>query len=97
MIPAAIGLLIGLGFGLETGHNSRQGGGHLYSYCIYGAVSRAQLHGCLDHVKDRSIDGRETNAARFANGSLHRCLGDAGPFCEQALYWSDAADAAGPP
>jgi ABC-type Fe3+-siderophore transport system permease subunit len=92
--------VIALGFlvtAVTVGHNSRQPGGHLYSYCAYGAVSRAQLQGCLDHVKDRSIDDMTTNAADFANRRLDECLADAGPFCEQARYARELADEAPPP
>jgi hypothetical protein len=50
-------------------------------YCAYGAVSRAQLDGCVDHVTDEDVDGYDTNAAQYARGELDKCLKDSGPFC----------------
>jgi hypothetical protein len=50
-------------------------------YCNYGAVSRAQRDGCAEHVSPGDVDRLETNAARYAQGELDRCLADAGPFC----------------
>jgi hypothetical protein len=52
------------------------------AYCHYGAVSEAQLNGCIDHVGTEQIDRLDTNAARYARGELDECLADAGPFCE---------------
>jgi len=51
-------------------------------YCAYGAVSQAQLDGCIDHVTPQTVDDYDTNAAEYARGELEECLGDAGPFCE---------------
>jgi hypothetical protein len=50
-------------------------------YCQYGSVSQAQLEGCYFHVHIGEIEGRNTNAARWARGDLDECLADAGPFC----------------
>jgi hypothetical protein len=59
------------------------GGDDLVSnYCEYGAVSDAQLDGCITHVNPEYIDRLDTHAARYARGELRRCLPDAGPFCE---------------
>ncbi|HEX8743607.1 MAG TPA: hypothetical protein VF712_10780 [Thermoleophilaceae bacterium] len=52
-------------------------------YCSYGAVSDAQLDGCVDHVTEDQVDALDTNAARYARGELQECLEDAGPFCEE--------------
>ncbi len=52
------------------------------AYCSYGAVSRAQLDGCTDHVTENDFDHLKTNAARYARGELDKCLADSGPFCE---------------
>jgi hypothetical protein len=65
----------------------------IVDYCTYGAVSQAQLEGCLAHTTMDEIANRETNAARRARGCppglsddecLARvaCRSDAGPFCE---------------
>jgi hypothetical protein len=58
------------------------GGDEVSDYCAYGAVSQAQLDGCVDHVGTDDIDRLDTNAARYARGELDKCLADAGPFCE---------------
>lgn len=50
-------------------------------YCQYGAVSAAQLRGCYMHVHIGEIEGRDTNAAKWARGELDECLADAGPYC----------------
>lgn len=50
-------------------------------YCEYGAVSAAQLTGCIDHVTFEDVDRLDTNAARYARGEIDVCLADAGPFC----------------
>jgi len=55
---------------------------YVEDYCAYGAVSQAQLDGCIDHVTPGTVDGYDTNAAEYARGELGECLGDAGPFCE---------------
>jgi|ERR1044072_377033 hypothetical protein len=52
------------------------------AYCSYGAVSRAQLEGCIDHVSAAEALDYDTNAGAFARGELEECLADAGPFCE---------------
>jgi hypothetical protein len=51
------------------------------AYCSYGAVSRDQLAGCIEHVTEDDFADRPTNAARFARGELETCRSDAGPFC----------------
>lgn len=51
-------------------------------YCYYGAVSEAQLNGCLENVTEGSIGARRTNAARFARDEDMACGSDSGPFCE---------------
>ena len=51
-------------------------------YCSYGAVSAAQLQGCIDHVSDATVESYDTNAAQYARGDLDDCLEDSGPFCE---------------
>jgi hypothetical protein len=50
------------------------------AYCEYGAVSKAQLDGCITHVTPGEIDRLGTNAARYARGETG-CRQDAGPFC----------------
>ena len=55
---------------------------YVEDYCAYGAVSQAQLDGCIDHVTPQTVDDYDTNAAEYARGELEECLGDAGPFCE---------------
>jgi hypothetical protein len=55
--------------------------GLVQAYCRYGAVSRAQLQGCIEHVTPEAVLAHKTNAARYAEGDLRGCLGDAGPFC----------------
>ncbi len=52
------------------------------TYCSYGAVSEAQLQGCIEHVTEADIDNRSTNAADYARGELDNCLYDSGPYCE---------------
>jgi hypothetical protein len=53
----------------------------VYDYCSYGAVSKAQLNGCLGHVTPQQIFRLRTHAAQFGFGKLDHCLADAGPFC----------------
>jgi hypothetical protein len=68
-------------------------------YCAYGAVSEAQLDGCIDHVDESDVERLDTNAAQYGRGELDKCLSDAGPFCgdEEAIDESfnrlDAKDA----
>ena len=52
-------------------------------YCSYGAVSQAQLDGCVDHVTEGEVNAYDTNAGRYARGELDECLEDAGLFCEE--------------
>ena len=84
LILTGLVLLAGPVSGWLAGYRNRTEG-YLYDYCSYGAVSDAQLDGCLNHVTDEVIDRRDTNAARFAKEQLHECLADAGPFCTHAL------------
>jgi hypothetical protein len=51
------------------------------AYCRYGAVSQAQLDGCIDHVTEADVRSRQTHASQYAFGDLDRCLADSGPFC----------------
>lgn len=52
------------------------------AYCSYGAVSEAQLDGCLDHVTEDDFANLDTHAAEYARGELDECLEDSGPFCD---------------
>jgi hypothetical protein len=81
--PAVLILAAGA-LGVYGGYEDRQDG-LLGNYCQYGAVSRSQLYGCLDHVTDDQINRLDTDAARFARGQLNSCLADAGPYCANAL------------
>jgi hypothetical protein len=51
------------------------------AYCQYGSASKAQMEGCYFHVHLGEIEGRDTNAAKWAKGELDECLDDAGPYC----------------
>ena len=51
-------------------------------YCSYGAVSEAQLQGCLSNVTEDEIYPLTTNAAEYSRGQILTCEADAGPFCE---------------
>ena len=74
-------LLIG-GCGASTGVGGGIGGGDFVGdYCAYGAVSKAQLEGCVEHVTPATVSGYDTNAARYARGQLDACLADSGRFC----------------
>jgi hypothetical protein len=81
--PIAL-LLVALVIGAYAGISERSAG-KLRKYCEYGAVSKAQLAGCLDHVTDSQINRLQTDAAQFARGQLWTCLSDAGPFCARRL------------
>jgi hypothetical protein len=50
-------------------------------YCLYGAVSRAQLKGCVTNVSPETVASYSTPAARYARGDLIYCGPSAGPFC----------------
>jgi hypothetical protein len=84
VLAPVVTLLVALVIGVYAGISERSGG-TLRNYCEYGAVSNAQLAGCLDHVTDSQINGLQTDAARFARGYLSQCLSDAGPFCAGRL------------
>lgn len=86
-----IGLLMALAFATALGIENRSGG-MLRDYCDYGAVSRAEVQGCLDHVTDAQIQRLNTDAARFAQGNLDTCLGDAGPYCANRAASRQAAE-----
>lgn len=81
---AIVGVLAVLGFigGLSTRD------GYIRLYCLYGSVSAAQLDGCMGHVNSDEINGRDTQAARFARGETSECLNDAGPYCADASKWN---------
>src|SRR3954447_9458146 len=80
--PAFIIVAVLCIFGWVQGDQSRTS--YLGVYCKYGAVSRAQLNGCMKHVNSDDIDDLETPAARFARGELDECATDSGPFCGEA-------------
>jgi hypothetical protein len=50
-------------------------------YCLYGAVSRAQLKGCVTNVSPETVASYSTPAARYARGDLISCGPSAGSFC----------------
>jgi hypothetical protein len=76
-------LVLVLAIGLSSCAADGAGGGDVvHDYCAYGAVSEAQLEGCESHVSEATVDGYDTNAARYARGELSDCLADSGPFCE---------------
>lgn len=54
------------------------------AYCSYGAVSQAQLDGCVEHVSSDDIDALDTEAARYARGERDGCGPQSGPFCQDA-------------
>ena len=84
-------LLAGAAFGAFGGLTDRSTG-LLRDYCEYGAVSSAELQGCLNHVSDAAIYRLQTDAAQFARGELTQCLADAGPYCAQRLIDMQNAD-----
>ena len=81
-----LGLLVVVGAlalsGCGGAGNRSDDGSLVDDYCSYGAVSEAQLEGCIEHVSVEDIDELDTNAAEFARGELDDCRPDAGPFCE---------------
>ncbi len=79
-LPLVIFLIGGCGGSNETGAGT-DGGNLVGDYCAYGAVSKAQLEGCVEHVTPATVTGYSTNAARYARGQLDACLADSGPFC----------------
>lgn len=76
-LAATLAILAGCG-GVAVDDPGR---GLIERYCSYGAVSRPQLRGCIEHVTPDDVARLRTNAARYARGQLDRCLADAGPFC----------------
>ena len=85
-----IAAVVVLGFGTLLGVQERSTG-KLRDYCEYGAVSRAEVGGCLDHVTDAQINRLQTDAARFARGDLESCLADSGPYCANRAASRQAA------
>jgi hypothetical protein len=77
-----LGVIVVL-FGLQAGKDTRSH--EITYYCSYGAVSDRQLEECEDNVSSSYVRSLNTDAARFAEGQLERCLSDAGPFCAQSL------------
>lgn len=79
--PAAFLAVLCFAWALFVNHSSSD----VTAYCSYGAVSQAQLDGCVDHVSASTIDERDTNAAKFSRGEIEGCYRyDAGPFCFEA-------------
>lgn len=92
----AVGVLwVLVAFSVYSGYNGRDGGSYIGDYCGYGAVSQAQLDGCLENVDERRIDRARTEAGRFARGELMECGADSGPFC-QRIASERIDDALGP-
>jgi hypothetical protein len=85
--PVVIVLVLVAWLGWMTGSSER--GTLITYYCEYGAVSRSQLAGCIDHVSSDHIRSLTTNAARWAEGTLDSCESDAGPFCDPSKYHHD--------
>jgi MFS family permease len=85
--PLVIVLALVVWLGWTVGSSER--GGLITYYCEYGAVSRSQLAGCIDHVSSDHIRSLTTNAARWAEGTLDSCESDAGPFCDPSKYHND--------
>ena len=82
VIACACALLSGCGGSSSDPPSESDPAIYVEDYCAYGAVSQAQLDGCIDHVTPQTVDGYDTNAAEYARGEMGECLGDAGPFCE---------------
>ena len=80
-LPLVLLLIGGCGGSSETGAGT-EAGNLVGDYCAYGAVSKAQLEGCVEHVTPATVNGYDTNAARYAEGQLDACLADSGPFCK---------------
>jgi len=58
-------------------------------YCLYGAQSKAQFHGCATHVSPERVlelatRKWPTNAASFALGIRKTCGYDSGPMCPES-------------
>ena len=75
-------LLMSLALASCGGGSSASSDDPILDYCSYGAVSQAQLDGCIEHVPTSQVNGLDTDAARYAKGQLDRCLSDSGPFCQ---------------
>jgi len=66
----ALGLIWALcAYGISLGYSARSGG-LVADYCAYGAVSRAQLDGCIERVGESDIRKSSTSAARFARRDI---------------------------
>jgi hypothetical protein len=79
----ALGVLVtGIVFGLVAGV---RGHNYVVDYCSYGAVSEAQLAGCIDHVTADQVSALDTPAARSARDELG-CGAGSGPFCAGRGY-----------
>ncbi len=61
-------------------------------YCAYGAVSEAQLVGCIRRVE--RVPDTSTRAARYGRYEIDECLADAGPFCGDQDAINNAYDEA---
>lgn len=67
-------------------------------YCMYGAISEAQLHECKRHVTASHVKDLDTPAAEFAEGdSSAECGAGSGPFCDDAVNRRLVEDQAPPP
>jgi hypothetical protein len=87
-LPPVVIVLVFVGWlGWNIGWDERRG--RITYYCEYGAVSRSQLAGCIDHVSSDHIRSLTTNAALWAEGTLDSCEPDAGPFCDPSKYHND--------
>ncbi len=50
-------------------------------YCLYGAHSKSQFHGCIRHVSANYVARAQTSAARFARAEPLVCGYGSGPYC----------------
>lgn len=78
------------GFAVSGCDATGQDGARAAAYWWYGAQSRQQLSGCLDHVQWDDVAELNTQAARFAQGEFFTCRSESGPFCEQYIERTDA-------
>ena len=88
--------MVGLAVVLYFGYQSRTN--YIHHYCAYGAVSEAQLNGCLNHVTTSEVDDRKTPAAIFArSGGDAECGPGAGPLCPSELSTMQLEEEEPPP
>jgi hypothetical protein len=80
MLARMLGIFVGAGVAAVAVVGCGQS--RVEAYCSYGAVSEAQLQGCIENVTADEVDGYDTNAADYARGELDQCLEDSGPYCE---------------